>query len=331
MLANCAQGGQTALILSDPNASYWTTWVPSKLSAAGLSAGQVQAIWFLEADAGPTAAFPQDALTLKSEFTAIMSILRATFPNARILYGASRIYAGYATSTLNPEPWSYQQGFAVKWLIEDQINGNPALNFDPARGSVVSPWLAWGPYMWADGLTPRSDGLTWVCPGDFNADGTHPSGQGAAKNAVYLLDFLHNDSTAQSWYLAQPSPVVYGTGKPTSIGSTPSISWSGSTSVALNQFQVQLSNAIPGKPVLALWSNRPALLPFANGTLFIGPPLHRLAAQILDANGATSYAVPLTPSLRGVTRDFQFWFRDPLQPDGTGIGLSNGLQVRFCN
>jgi hypothetical protein len=331
VLANCAEGGQTAAILASPSASYWTTWVPGKLSAAGLSAAQVQVVWFLEADAQPSLPFPQDALTLQSEFTTIMGILRASYPNARVLYTASRIYAGYATTTLNPEPWAYQQGFANKWLVEDQINGDPALNFDPNLGAVVSPWLAWGPYMWADGLTPRSDGLTWVCPDDFNPDGTHPSTQGAAKNAAYLLDFMHNDSTAQSWYLAQPAPIAFGTGKTTSIGSSPRISWSGSPSISLNQFGIQLSGGVPGKPVLGLWSDKPSLAPFMNGSLYIGSPIHRLNAHLLDASGATSYSLGLPPSLLGVTRDFQFWFRDPQQLDGTGAGLSDALQVRFYN
>ncbi len=331
VLSNCAQGGQTAAILANPSAAYWTSWVPSKLAAAGLTAGQVQAVWFLEADAGPTAAFPSDALTLQAEFTTIMGILRANFPNLRVLYGASRIYAGYATTTLNPEPWAYQQSFAVKWLIEDQISGNPALNFDPALGAVVSPWIAWGPYMWADGLTPRSDGLTWVCPGDFNADGTHPSTQGANKNAGYMISFLHTDSTAQSWYLAQPAPLAFGTGKATSIGSTPSVGWSGTASIALNQFQIRLNGAVPLKPVIGLYSGRVALTPFVNATLYLGPPIHRLPPHILDAAGATSYTIPLDPSLRGLTRDYQFWFRDPLQLDGSGAGLSNALQVRFFN
>jgi hypothetical protein len=328
VLANCAQGGQTAAVLANPAASYWTTWVPTKLAQAALTPAQVQVVWFLEADAGPTQAFPQDALTLKSEFTAIMGILRANFPNARILYGASRIYAGYATTTLNPEPFAYQQAFAVKWLIEDQIQGLPALNFDPANGPVVSPWLAWGPYMWADGLVPRSDGLTWAC-GDFNADGTHPSSQGASKNATHLLAFLQADSTAQGWYLAQPAPVAFGTAKTTSTGGAPSIGWSGSTSVAANQFRVTVAGALPGKPALALWSTGAALTPFAGGALYLDAPLHRFAPTLLDGGGGASFPVPLNPGLAGATRDFQVWFRDSQHPDGTGSGLSNALQARF--
>jgi hypothetical protein len=40
----------------------------------------------------------------------------------------------------------------VKWLIADQIAGNPELNYDPAKGRVRAAWLAWGPYIWADGV-----------------------------------------------------------------------------------------------------------------------------------------------------------------------------------
>jgi hypothetical protein len=64
------------------------------------------------------------------------------FPNLRLVYVSSRIYAGYASSDLNPELYSYQGAFAVKWLIEKQMGG--------------APWIAWGPYLWADGAIPRA-------------------------------------------------------------------------------------------------------------------------------------------------------------------------------
>ncbi len=108
--------------------------------------------------------------------------LHDRYPNLTLAYLSSRIYAGYASTTLNPEPYAYEGGFSVKWLIADQLAGDAALNFDPASGVVEAPWAAWGPYLWADGLSPRSDGLTWGCS-ELSSDGTHPSASGQAKVA----------------------------------------------------------------------------------------------------------------------------------------------------
>ena len=209
VIVDGAQGGMTAArisALSSPEGqTFWTT-VDHRLSASGVTPAQVQIAWVKEANAQPRAAFPADALELQGQLAEIARILKIRFPNIRTAYYSSRIYSGYASSTLNPEPYAYQSGFAVKWLIEDQINGASDLNFDPAKGDVASPWLAWGPYLWADGLKARSDGLTYACA-DFNpSDGTHPAPGGArGKVAGMLLDFFRTDSTARIWFLRAES------------------------------------------------------------------------------------------------------------------------------
>src|SRR5262249_18243161 len=59
-----------------------------------------------------------------------------------------------------------------------------------------------GPYLWADGLTPRSDGLTYACS-DFISDGTHPAPGGARdKVAQMLLTFFKTDTTTRPWFLS---------------------------------------------------------------------------------------------------------------------------------
>jgi hypothetical protein len=103
------------------------------------------------------------------------------------------------TTALNPEPYAYESGFAVRSVIERQLAGDPDLNYDPNAGPVASPWLAWGPYLWADGLTPRSDGLTWACS-ELQSDGTHPSPTGQLKVADSLLAFFRWDATTAPWY-----------------------------------------------------------------------------------------------------------------------------------
>jgi hypothetical protein len=197
-----AQGGQTAKIISDSSANFWTV-VDQRLAQAGATRAQVQAVWLKEADANPTDAFPVHALTLDAELVEVLHILRARFPNCRLVYLSSRIYAGYATTTLNPEPYAYESGFAVKWLIERQIAGEAGLQYPDE-----APWIAWGPYLWSDGERGRSDSLKWFCT-EFSNDGTHPAATGREKVARLLLDFFQTDATARSWYLAgTPSAVA---------------------------------------------------------------------------------------------------------------------------
>ncbi len=202
-IVDCAQGGMSVAKISLPTGisynHYWDTTLVNRLLAANVSNKQVQVIWYKEAEGvGATPPTPQDhADSLIAGSKRIMNIIKSRFPNVKICYIASRIYAGYATSNLNPEPYAYWQGWAMKWMIEDQINNDANLQYSGTNAN--SPWLCWGTYNWANGTTPRSDGLTWVCPADFNTDGTHPSIIGRQKVATKLLNFLDTDSTA-CWY-----------------------------------------------------------------------------------------------------------------------------------
>lgn len=126
------------------------------------------------------------------------------FLNVRIAYLGSRIYGGYSTGALNPEPFAYESAFPVRWLIQDQIRGEPALNYNESKGPVKAPLLLWGPYFWADGVTPRrADKLVWERD-DLAGDGTHPSPSGRTKVANMLLDFFRSNETAKSWFRSRP-------------------------------------------------------------------------------------------------------------------------------
>jgi hypothetical protein len=208
VFVNGAQGGQTAARIADEfgqGAQFWAN-VHSYIQQAGMTDLQVQAIWLKEADANPTSGWPAYANTLRDELVTICRILRKRFPNARLCYVSSRTYGGYATTTLNPEPYAYESAFSVKWLIERQIAGDPLLIYGGrvVEYSVVySPWLHWGPYLWADGINPRSDGLIWL-RSDFAADGTHPSAQGAQKVGQMLQTFFENHETTRPWFVRTP-------------------------------------------------------------------------------------------------------------------------------
>jgi hypothetical protein len=117
-------------------------------------------------------------------------------------------YGGYATNnpTILPEPYAYETGFAVQTVIADQINGQANLNYNPNNGPVVAPWLSWGTYDWANGMTPNgnaladSSGLEWNCA-DLGPDGVHASTVGKYKDAALLTTFFKTDETTTPWYL----------------------------------------------------------------------------------------------------------------------------------
>ena len=175
-----------------------------RLAAAGVTAKQVQAVWIKQANGNPEEGFPDAAKKLAADVVATLHNLHDKFPNLKIAYLSSRIYGGYATTALNPEPYAYEGGFAMKWVIADQIAGKPELNYDPAKGAVRAPWLAWGPYLWTDGVKGRkTDSLTWLKDDVVETDRTHPSDSGRAKVAKMLLDFLKSDPTAKIWFATQ--------------------------------------------------------------------------------------------------------------------------------
>jgi hypothetical protein len=209
VLVDGAQGGQAATDWTNFNAATWTN-IETRLRNAGVTTNQVQVIWMKHARRNPNQPFPLHAQLLQTNLETILRIAQQRYPNLKIAYLSSRTRS-YATNVggLNPEPFAFESGFSVRWLIEKQLNGN--LNYDPAKGAVVVPWLSWGPYLWADGTNPRSDGFTWLCS-DLQTDFTHPSPSGGVpKVGAQLLAFFKTDPTATPWFLkntvAGQSPV----------------------------------------------------------------------------------------------------------------------------
>lgn len=200
VLVNGAEMHKASQFLADPEDDYWTT-LDERITTAGLSDAQVQVIWLKEARANNNLPFPLDALLLKADLREIVENLSARFPNLKMVYLSSRTYGGYATTDLSPEPHAYQSAFAVKWLIEDQIEGTVGLNYDPDKGTVYAPWLSWGPYLWADGIAGEPNSIIWE-QSDFSYDGTHTSPAGRAKVAGLLHRFLRTDVTAVPWFLS---------------------------------------------------------------------------------------------------------------------------------
>jgi hypothetical protein len=194
------QGQQGMAQWADAQGAAWFE-ADRRLQAAGISRQQVQIVWVKLANIQPSGELTEHGRKLQRDTAAALQNARTRFPNLRIAYLASPIYAGWTMIPLNPEPYAYEGAFAARWLIQDQISGNPALNFDPANGAVRAPLLLWGPYLWADGTTPRkTDGLIYARQ-DVLEDGTHPSDSGLRKVANMLVAFFRTDPLARTWYL----------------------------------------------------------------------------------------------------------------------------------
>jgi hypothetical protein len=204
LVINGAQPGATSDRWIDPNAPAWDV-VDMRLAEAGATPAQVQVAWIKQTRPG-LPAFPGQTQWIQGDLEAIARNLLIRYPNIKIAYYSSRTRAYRYWKGLSPEPGAFENGYSVKWMLEKQIDENPALNFDPNRGAVVAPYLSWGPYLWADGSNPRSDGFTWL-PSDLKTDCIHPSDAGSEKVACLMLEFFAVDTISSGWFLEGSGPV----------------------------------------------------------------------------------------------------------------------------
>jgi hypothetical protein len=198
LIVNCAVGGAGVSSWARRGSGTWNT-VAERLKEANVSPAQVQVAWVKHAEPGPSpdTAPLQYARKVKEDIASSLAITRATFPNLRVVYLSSRIYGGYNIAGLrrvNPEPFAYETAFSVRWVIQEQIEKEK-------KGPLDGPVLLWGPYLWADGVTPRkSDKLIWERK-DLSQDGVHPSRIGGQKVANLLLEFFKTDAGAKTWFV----------------------------------------------------------------------------------------------------------------------------------
>jgi hypothetical protein len=169
-----------------------------RVARSGLSRGQVQAAWISAPHLYPAryGAFPQHAARLAEMLNEIVLTAQRQFPNLAPIYLSSQPYYGYTTRAVHPEPYSYEGAFAVRDVILRQPADTPSA-VNTAEGGP--PVLLWGPYLWADGANPRSDGLSWLRQ-DYQADGVHPSASGREKAAQLLWSCFTTDPTARPWF-----------------------------------------------------------------------------------------------------------------------------------
>jgi len=209
VIVNGAADGQDAPEWTTPKSPSYDRIKVARLAPLGLSENQVEIVWLKLADPRPTVSLPSDsadAYTFLGNLGAVVRALKVRYPNLQLVFITSRSYGGYVNAGWNPEPYAYEEGFSVKWAIESQINEMRGQPFNPRVGSLsntrkVAPVMLWGPYIWADGMTPRSDGLVWQRT-DFEDDGQHPSQAGESKVGQMLLDFFKSSLYTRCWFVA---------------------------------------------------------------------------------------------------------------------------------
>lgn len=192
-IVDCAQGGQAMAEWVDPEGRPWQE-AAQRIEKAGVNPAQVQIAWIKLANKVPTGSMQEHLTKLENDTIRVLQNARMKFPNLRIAYLGTRIWAGNAKGGLNPEPYAYETAFAVRHLIERQMKGEAALS--PKK----APLLLWGPYLWAEGAKGRKlDDLKWE-PRDFTGDGVHPAESGREKVARQLLEFFSTNPLAKGWF-----------------------------------------------------------------------------------------------------------------------------------
>lgn len=208
-LVNCAVGAKGVETMVDTTEFgwYWDEDVFSDLSGSNLSNMQVQIIWIMVTSRVDTILYwPFQPRQVEDRYKQLMPVLMAKFPNLKQVYVSGFHYGGYADPTkefygMIHEPVSYWNNWSVKFLVEDQINGDTALTYSgPDKRSA---WIAWGPHLWADGLHANvEDGLRWICELDYRVDGGgyHLSNDGKNKEAYWMYQFFKSSGTTADWF-----------------------------------------------------------------------------------------------------------------------------------
>jgi hypothetical protein len=133
---------------------------------------------------------------------------------------------------------------------------------------------------------------------------------------------------------------VYCTTSPNSVGAGALINWSGTLNIDHNLFALTVNEATPDQFGLFFYGSGQQATPYGDGVVCVAGSLFRLnPPAITDDDGDLNRTInfPDLPTgsgpgeiTSGSTWHFQFWYRDPQGPGGSGFNFSDALRVRFC-
>ena len=219
--------------------------------------------------------------------------------------------------------WVWVDGSAVgytNWAANEPNDGAGGEDYGMMDWhSVTAEWndLAdsppdgyWGP---CHGVVEVGGGGNSICSGDGTWDGgSGPIGCPCGNNAS-----LPNEGCLNSQ----------------GVGAR--IQSSGTVLVANDDLVLSIDQGRANQPSMLVQGEGLIAVPFKDGLLCMGNPTERVEVVFLDAAGAGSTASSLVTAGSipgpGVTRHYQFWYRDPggISPCGSGSNFSAGLTVNW--
>jgi len=147
---------------------------------------------------------------------------------------------------------------------------------------------------------------------------------------------VHNDTW--SCQLDPTDVTYYCQGLPNSAGTGARIGYSGLTSIAANNFRLEVRDAIPNQFGLFFYGPNQISVPWGQGLRCVGGGISRLSPpQLTNCAGSASrlidFNLPPVNSgpgaiLAGSTWSFQFWIRDP-SGGPAGFNASDALTAHF--
>lgn len=206
--ANGCYGGKGLDIMAYPDLYGWYwDYVMNRLTSDHVSPDQVEVAWFKSGSKmDTTVTWPLFPNAIADRYTECLQVILQKFPNIKLVFMSGFVYGGYADSTKEfyhvcVEPGSYWNNWAVKFLVQRQIDGDTALKYtNPGK---VAPYIAWGPNEWADGVNANHyDSLYWDCEEDFLPDGGgyHLTNAGRDKEANLIMTFFKTSLLTKKWF-----------------------------------------------------------------------------------------------------------------------------------
>ena len=207
---------------------------------------------------------------------------------------------------------------------------NGQLIIDPLAGSTISEDLAGtvSTSQVTGNIYKTSSGMHFSIPLNINISGSDP-GSGVS-GSVSINGTITGDFVATN-------PNIYCIAAPNSgAQSGGQIGYWGSTSVSNNDLTL-IASGIPTNQFGIFYYGPNAIqVPFGNGYRCVRPQgLQRLNPAVSTTLGEATRALDLTQTpldtyQPGDTRYFQFWYRDPNDPNGVAnFNLSDGIELTF--